>query len=86
MPAPYERKCKMEVKIGQIWRSMDYREGIRGDLVVLEIGKEEVYGELYATVENLDTGRISEIRCDRMKPGSRGYELIRDVRKRRKRS
>lgn len=56
------------IEIGQIWKSDDPRESRK----LMVIGLEGEYVEL----GNIKTKKKTMVRCDRMKPGSRGFSLV----------
>ena len=60
---------KKVVKPGQIWKDNDDRSGKR-TLRVVDVTK------THALVDCKETGRKTEVRLDRMKPGVRGYTRI----------
>lgn len=68
----FEKRGMMEIKIGQLWRDCDKR--VKRTLEVIGLPNDAT-----ALVLCIETGKTTQIQRWRMKPGARGYELIKDV-------
>jgi hypothetical protein len=68
-----------DVKVGQVWRSCDWRDtnSFKKVLSIDADGKATVIAS--NSKGTLTFARKSRIRLDRFKPGSTGYELVKDA-------
>lgn len=71
---------KKSVKVGQIWADNDSRRAKR-NLRIRAIGLSKVAKTRLVLVENTKTGKETVVHASRFRPITRGYKLVRDVRK-----
>jgi len=71
---------KKTVKVGQIWTDNDARRAKR-NLRVRAIGMSKVAKSRLVLVENTKTGKETVVHASRFRPITRGYRLVRDVRR-----
>lgn len=64
-----------KLKLGQIWKSCDYRDSLEFTRYLAVIG---FPNDLYVEVRNVHTKRKSVIAKYRMKPSSTGYKFVSD--------
>lgn len=65
---------KNSVRVGQIWADCDERRAKR-NVKILRVS------DNHALVENTKTKRETVVLCERLRRTTRGYRLVRDVRK-----